>query len=168
MKSKQKVLLDDWLYKFPVTHAATVNVKWTHRAPEAVEQLTRRLLFKFNERIWNRNTWKNGKGCAPLSVVPIVHNERDVDMLHIHFAFGGFPERRTDAEIQKMFYQVAEHTPGIQYYSHAKSTNGKSELAVDFERADNGGAWMNYISRKLSGSTDENILLQHMQSCLKT
>src|ERR1035437_4971628 len=162
MMSKKKTLLRDWLFKLPVTHAATANVKWTHRSPEAVEQLTRRLLFKFNGLVWGKNTWKYGRGCEPLSVVPIVQNERDVDSLHIHFAFFGFPEKRSEQQIQDMFYKVAKQEGGIQYYSHEhKSTKGDSNLAVDFGRADSGGAWMNYITRKLSDSTDKNILFQH-------
>jgi hypothetical protein len=163
MKSKQQTLLRDWLFKLPVTHEATINTRWTHRAPEAVEQLTRRFLFKFNGQIWGKNTWKYGKGCEPLSVVPIVHNERDIDSLHIHFAFYGFPATLTDTEIKNRFEDVAKHTDGIQYYSHVnKSTDGKPSLAVDFGQAKCGGAWMNYITRKLSGSTDENIMFQHM------
>jgi len=162
-RKESKAVLRDWLYKLPVTHAATVNLKSTHRTTEAVQQVTRRLLFKFNERIWGRNTWKRGTGGKQLSVLPIIHAEKDVDDSHIHFAFFGFPENLTEQQIQNRFYSAAKHTDGVQFvWQERNSADSKSRLAVDFERADSGGAWMNYITRKLSGSNDENILYQHM------
>jgi len=170
-KKELKTELRTWLYEeFAATHAAVLNIDPKYRAHDAVKDVTRRFIYKFNERLWGTNTWKKGKaGCdgKGICVVPFVHNQQHMDNAHVHIAFHSFPSKLSDDQIAKCFLDAAKHTRGVQYTKpseeRAASEVPKSQLTVYIEPAHLSEKWINYSTRKMSG-VDENFLVELMHN----
>jgi len=142
-------ILRDFVYTFPATHVATLNLAHGYRNIHGARKVCSNFVYKFNSAIWGRDGWKSRERI--LGVMPVIHNRRNVDVCHLHLAFYGFPERLTEDAISCRYYNTAKHTQGVQYELHGQHH-------VDFGVLT--GGWLSYMTRKIKGLGDENLLIE--------
>ena len=103
-------ILRDFVYTFPATHVATLNLAPGYRNIHGARKVCSNFVYKFNSAIWGRDGWKSRERI--LGVMPAIHNKRNVDVCHLHLAFYGFPERLTEDAHQLPLLQYREAYAG--------------------------------------------------------
>ena len=173
MQPNMKTESREWLYSsFPYTHIATLQLESAYRNRDAAERTFNRFVYKFNERLWGSNNWKKGTSDKKLSVLGVIQGKRISETIHLHLAISGFPSKHTERELKNAFYKAALHTHGIQCFWPKRENDYKvpneTDLSVEFDRVGNSGAWLNYITRELSKTNLDDLLIQHVSNPAST
>lgn len=173
MQYNMKAESREWLYSsFPCTHIATLQLESDCRTRDAAQRVFNRFVYKFNERLWGGNNWKKGTLDKKLSVLGTIQGKRCSDNIHLHLAISGFPTKYTERELKNTFYKAALHTGGIQCFWSKRENDYKvtneTDLSVQFEKVGNSGAWLNYITRELSNTNLDDLLIQHVSNPTST
>jgi hypothetical protein len=173
MQPNMKAESRGWLYSsFPCTHIATLQLESDCRTRDGAQRVFNRFVYKFNERLWGSNNWKKGTSDKKLSVLGVIQGKCSSDTVHLHLALSGFPNKHTERELKNVFYKAALHTRGIQCFWPKRENDYKvpneTEMAVEFEKVGNSGRWLNYITRELSKTNLDDLLIQHVSNPAST
>ena len=112
-----KTATTEWLQNsFQTTHIGTLHLLRGFRSLHGAEQVAERFNHKLHSILHGATKWDTGKAHLQLPILFVLHAHEAYDgRPHLHIAFGGMNDLMPLKELQKIFYQAAKNTRGVQF-----------------------------------------------------